>query len=80
MKKVNYAIIGASIFLLTYLLLEALEADFRWVLLMFVLSPFVVLWMAYMILKHGEFKGKELAADEEYGYGDKDKSKLGMWG
>jgi hypothetical protein len=38
---------------------------------MFSLSPFLVIWMAYTILKYAPFNGRELKENEEYGYQDK---------
>lgn len=79
MNKANFSIAVASIFLICYLLLHGFDGPFSALMLMFALSPFVIIWMAIMILKHGVFRGQELKEDEEYGYCDKDKSKLGTW-
>jgi hypothetical protein len=43
---------------------------------MFLLSPFLVLWMVYSIIKHGVYKGKELEETEEWGYADKERKKF----
>jgi hypothetical protein len=44
--------------------------------LIFLLSPFLMAGLAYSILKHGKYNGRDLHKDEEWGYCDKDKSKL----
>ncbi len=80
MNKSGFAIMIGTSFLIVYLFLETVDAAFKWMLLLFSLSPIVIIWMAVQILKYGVFDGKELGNDEEYGYGDRDKSKLGMWG
>jgi len=38
---------------------------------MFSISPFLVVWMAYTIIRYGPYNGRELKEDEEYGYQDK---------
>jgi hypothetical protein len=43
---------------------------------MFLLSPFLVLWMVYSIIKHGVYKGKELEENEEWGYADKERKEF----
>lgn len=40
------------------------------ILLTFSLSPLLVIWMVWVVLKHGTFNGRELKGDEEYGYSD----------
>lgn len=41
-------------------------------------APFLVTWMVIVILKYGAYKGKELKADEEWGYEDQPKESLGV--
>jgi hypothetical protein len=43
---------------------------------MFLLSPFLVAWMVYTVLKKGVYTGRELAENEEWGYSDKDSKDL----
>lgn len=43
-------------------------------LIMALLSPFLLCWMVYTILKHGKYAGPELGKDE-YGYLDHPKEK-----
>jgi hypothetical protein len=47
--------------------------------LIFSLSPFIILWIVFSILKHGKYEGKELEEKEEWGYSDKDKNELGVF-
>jgi len=47
--------------------------------LLFFLSPVLLVWIAYTILRHGKFEGKELGDQEEWGYADKDKNELGIF-
>ena len=37
----------------------------------FIASPILVIWLVYSIIKHGEYKDKELKHGEEWGYNDR---------
>jgi hypothetical protein len=43
---------------------------------LFLLSPFVVLYMVYMVIRYGVYSGRELDEDEEWGYEDVDKKSM----
>ena len=43
------------------------------------LSPLFILWMVYGILRFGKYMGKDLSANDEFGYADKSKEKLGVF-
>ena len=70
MKNIKFPIIAASLFLLIYQILPYVGAKTIFIVAMFVLSPFVVIWMVIRVLKDGEYKGKELK--DEWGYEDYD--------
>lgn len=40
------------------------------------IGPFLMVWMVYSVLKYGNYKGSELAKEEEWGYADKKKEDL----
>lgn len=42
----------------------------------FTLSPFLICWMVYSVIRFGKYKGRELIKDEEWGYADKSKDEL----
>ncbi len=44
----------------------------------FLFSAFVILWMVFSVVKRGKYIGHELD-DEEFGYQDKEKDKLGIF-
>lgn len=83
MKKFwqNYklATILVTIYLVIYTLLHHAGASLQLLGAMFLLSPFLVIWMAYTILKFAPYHGKELENDEEWGYQDIEKDKLGTF-
>lgn len=39
---------------------------------MFAISPFLVVWMAITIIKHGKYTGTSLSENQEWGYEDVD--------
>ena len=47
-------------------------------MVMFMLSPLLILWMAYTIIRYGKYTGRELVEGEEWAYEDKEKDKLGL--
>lgn len=42
-------------------------------------APFLLLWLAFTIVRHGKYTGPELKENEEWGYQDKDKDSLGTF-
>jgi hypothetical protein len=66
-------------YLVIYTLLHQLGASLELLGSMFLLSPFLVGWMAYTILRYGTYNGRELREDEEWGYQDKHKDELGKF-
>lgn len=69
----RFATILVTTYLVIYTLLHQSGASLSLLGAMFLLSPFLVVWMAYTILKHARYEGRELDADEEWGYQDKPK-------
>lgn len=41
--------------------------------MIFIISPGLIIFMVYSVLKHGEFEGEELANGQEFGYLDRPK-------
>jgi hypothetical protein len=76
MRNYKFATFFVTAYLVIYTLLSQLGASLDVVTLMFCLSPFLVIWMAYSILKYASFEGKELGEDEEWGYSDKSRDQL----
>jgi hypothetical protein len=71
MKNYKFSTAFVTLYLIVYTLLLQYEVSTRVALLMFSMSPFLVLWMVYTILKHAPFTGRELKENEEWGYQDK---------
>ncbi|RPE12605.1 hypothetical protein EGT74_03375 [Chitinophaga lutea] len=71
LKNASFSIISATVYLLAYCILLQVERLQGLAVGMFLLSPFVVCWMVYVVLKHGRYTGRELAEGEEFGYEDR---------
>jgi len=71
MRQANFAVVSVSIYLLIYTIFAHTPA-MAWITpTMFVLSPFLVIWMVYTVLKKGEYNGPEFAPEQEFGYQDR---------
>jgi hypothetical protein len=68
----------ASAYLVVYCFLLASKGTMAAGMLMFVLSPVMIVAMVYSVLRFGQYKGRELD-DHEYGYGDKENDELGVF-
>ena len=71
MKKSDLAASLASMYLLAYVLAFNFNAPADVIFFMFILSPFVVIWMAVTILKDRSVSVPEFKNGEEWGYQDK---------
>jgi len=47
--------------------------------IIFFISPFLIAWMVYSVLRFGKYNGKSMEEDEEWGYADKEKKELGVF-
>ena len=70
MKKHEWAILLATLYLLVYVIWFNAGATLQQISIMFVLSPVPVFYMVYCILK-APYKGKTLQEGQEYGYADR---------
>lgn len=78
LKNPVFATVMVTLYLVCYTLLFQLGASFNVLGIMFILSPFLVLWMVYTVLRFGKFEGKELD-DQEWGYCDRSRESLGIF-
>lgn len=75
----RFSVVFVTIYLVIYTLLYQSGASLKVLGTMFLLSPFLVVWMAYTILRYAPYNGRELKEDEEWGYQDKNKDELGIF-
>jgi hypothetical protein len=71
MKRAIASVVITTAYLLVYNIVTHSSVHEVWPMLLFTLSPFFVIWMVYIVLRHGEYNGPELRADQEYGYQDR---------
>ena len=58
----NYKLVTAivTIYLLTYTIMQQMGASLGILAVMFALSPVLILWMTFTILRYAPYKGPEL--------------------
>jgi len=74
-RKPIFAVIVVSIVLIVYCVLLNTNAPLSISYFIFSISPFLLIWLAYTVLRFGVYEGKELD-EEEWGYQDKSKDEL----
>ncbi len=77
--KTKIAISLATAYLVTFTVLCATNTLTVACAFMYLFSPIVTVIMVYMVLTEKGYNYRELTEDEEWGYRDKDKSKLGLF-
>ncbi len=75
-RKPIFAVVVVSIILLVYCVLIYLNLFLPVAYFTFSISPFLLAWVAYTIIRFGVYNGKEFNSDEEWGYQDKKKEDL----
>ena len=75
MSKDVFSAAFVTAYLVIYCELLQFESTKGIAIMMFLFSPFLLFWMVYTVLKHGQYDGKELG-DEEFGYQDIDTEDL----
>ncbi len=75
MNSSKFSVLTVSLYLLVYTII-AHNAALSWLApFLYLLSPFLVIWMVYTVLKKGVYNGPELQPGEEFGYQDWDHRK-----
>lgn len=72
LRTPHFIITFATIFLLTYVVLINFEAHAGLMIGMFTFSQFMVIGLAYIVIRHGVYDGKSLDKNAEFGYEDYD--------
>jgi len=69
-KNPVFVTVFATVYLLVYVIF--LQMDFlpNVTAVLFFLSPSVLVWLAYTVIRHEKYSGTDLKEDEEWGYGD----------
>lgn len=74
-RKPIFAVSAVSTILLVYCVLLNTKAPQSLSYFIFSISPFLLIWLAYTVLRFGIYEGKNLD-EEEWGYQDKSKDEL----
>ena len=74
MKRVQWIVLLVTIYALFYQFTPYIDDSGKLTAFMFVLAPFLVIWMGYSILKHGSSSGKSF---DRYFYDDWDYERNG---
>ena len=70
MKRAYTIVLLVTLYLLAYTIICHTNPP-QWLpALMFTLSPFLMIYMVYTVLRFGIYNGPELQPDEEWGYQD----------
>lgn len=72
-------VIVVSLILVGYVILLRTDSLPGLTGLIYGLSPFLMIWMVYSVIRYGKYDGPELDSDEEFGYQDKRKEDLGVF-
>lgn len=65
MKNYQFAVGFVTLYLLTFAILTQVKnVSLDLLIIMYILSPFLVVWMVIMVLKYATYNGKELKEDE----------------
>ena len=79
MRDYKLSIILVTLYLLAFGVAGRLGAPLSLMFLMFSLSPILIIWMVYTVIRYGKYTGKELKPNEEWGYEDTPKDQLGTF-
>ena len=77
-SSVSFPVTVVTIVLIVYAVLLLTGWSTVWAGILFFLSPFLVIWMVYRVIRYDSYHGKELN-EKEWGYADKKKEELNMF-
>ena len=65
------SIVIVTLYLVVYCILIQNPSTETLAIGMWIVSPVIIVWTVYVVLKHGIYKGKQLG-EREYGYSDRE--------
>lgn len=75
----HFPVILVSVLLVVYTILLVTDWSPAATGILFFLSPFLVIWMVYRIIRYDNYSGRELNEGDEWGYADKNKEDLNVF-
>ena len=79
LKRSFVSVIVVSIILVIYYIFIIFNILLPIVYFIFAISPFLLVWVAYTIIRFDTYHGKEFSDDEEWGYQDINKEELDIF-
>jgi len=73
-----FSVCFVTMYLFVYIGVLQFDPAIEYGMIMMLLSPVLICWMVYTVLRYGKYDGPELG-DEEFGYQDKPKEELGIF-
>lgn len=68
-ERIPVIVVSAVLALYAVFILVGVQMNITWMI--FVASPFLVIWLVYRVIRYGEYRGNELGEDQEWGYMDR---------
>ncbi len=72
LKNPAFAIITVTAYLVVFVAISRLYPDLSMLFILYSLSPLLVIWMVYVVIRYGHYDGQELNEGQEWGYDDYD--------
>lgn len=71
-KNPIFAILTVTAYLAFFAVITRLLPVLPLLFIMYAISPLLVIWMVYTVIRYGRYNGKELREGQEWGYEDVD--------
>lgn len=72
LKSPTFAITTVTAYLVIFVVISRLYPDLSLMLILYSISPLLVIWMVYIAIRYGNYNGRELREGQEWGYEDVD--------
>lgn len=72
LKSPAFSIVNVTAYLVIFVVISRLYPDLSLLLTLYSISPLLVIWMVYTVIRYGSYSGRELREGQEWGYEDVD--------
>lgn len=77
-ERIPVPVLIVSVLLILHVLASSANGPAVITRFLFVISPFLLIWMVISVVRSGPYTGKEFEEGEEWGYEDKQKADAGL--
>ncbi|WP_353197753.1 hypothetical protein [Parapedobacter defluvii] len=70
LKRPAFVIIAVMAYLVIFVVKSRLHPDLPILLILYSISPLLVIWMVCTVIRYGSYNGQELREEQEWGYED----------